>query len=300
MRSFISIITSVLIVLILSGCSDFFLTEVDTKDLPDSRPMLVVKSIISPENSEIMAVVGKTTPYFSDYSENSPGTTSELIENATVFIKHKNTSYQLLFNKAKNAYVLPNTQNTLKVIQGEMYEIEVSATGYESVSASTIVPLSCPQSATLTSIDTVKTGRIYSEEVHYTFQFKDTPNERNYYSGVLECKVLYKNGNRGLLMIPSSKQHISDRDVDGETLEFSFKIGKYNYSEYSNLDTVARLLIYSYDEPLWLYNSGIEKSIETDSENPFMEPIIVYSNIKNGRGIFGSLRQLSVPVKLKK
>lgn len=146
-----------------------------------------------------MAVVGKTTPYFSDYTESAPGITSGYIENATVLIKHKNTSYQLLFNKAKNAYVLPNTQNTLKVIQGEMYGLEVSATGYESVSASTMVPLSCPQSATLTSIDTVKTGGNYREEVHYTFQFKDTPNERNYYSGILECLRIPKSGKPVLL-----------------------------------------------------------------------------------------------------
>lgn len=213
---------------------------------------------------------------------------------------------QLLDN---NNNVLANFTHTLNgdyyvasplPVAGNTYKIEAQHPNFDNVSSQSYTP----SIVSILSMDTIRLGDRFNIDV----VINDDPAEANYYSisimsqitdtYEIEPGVFETNTNRYFEWICSKDINIvgsssdetgdncsrelifSDKTFNGEN--YNFKVKTFIYNQVDSYIVVLK----SISEDLYKYNSSINKYNQT-TDNPFGEPVQVYSNIENGFGVFG-------------
>jgi hypothetical protein len=213
------------------------------------------------------------------------------VGNAIVSLYENGTFVESLSNMQEGYYVgstIPKSDRT--------YALKIDAPGLTSVESSTVVPLAVPFTATIKDSATLDEQRMPLAEI--TISFQDPAGQKNYY----ELEILYLDTmNRQISGVdeyypiylqsrdPQLEQGINnsfllnDETIDGET--YSLK-GFVNSSLYN---AGHEIIIYyrSVSKEYYLFKKSYAVHQMTVG-NPFAEPVQVYSNIKNGLGIFGA------------
>ena len=231
------------------------------------------------------------------------------IENATVKIFDKNSNFieTLVYNPTSfESYI--STRGTIGNTKiGETYKIEVSAPNYETVYSESYIP----QPVNIISMDTVGVSLPDGEKSKkVTVHFMDDCNKKNYYGikmtssrykiklnigGVLDTIRLYKSDARlttldGGFEEPYTNTHalyFNDDNFNGTTHSFSFIYKLDTLSPSANKDLFLNsFTFYTFSEDVFKFRSSLNR-YNRNSENPFSQPVKIYSNIKNGLGIFG-------------
>lgn len=255
---------------------------VSTIDLPHEDPKLVMNAYLE-ANQEVHSIfIGRSTPNNVAQSEqwyvtNAVARISDGV--TTVTLQHDSDGYYSFRN------------DELAVLPGKQYSIVASAPGFplEISSTCTIPEMYSPQFAILsfdsTLVDSVKT---------YTIKAKllDVSGSADFYlirpSALVVSDMfpdtmrwnMYPMGNRTLLF--------DDKDMDGQWVNFAFQTDLYqDFSEQLKV-TGFEFGIFRTDEAYYRFNYPFESgSIYNNS--PFSEPIILYTNINNGYGVFCGL-----------
>lgn len=219
------------------------------------------------------------------------------IKNAEVRLIHQGEILPLSFVEETGEYI--NLNRLLK--EGNEYRIEVAVEGYETVSASEIIPLSVPIK------DLIYQGKVQvdawssNDDVRLIF---DDPEGENYYEISAEFyrqnSYTDENGNRvyyednyPLYLEPKNPTYEKDYNTDGELLIDDklfegreavidlFLNGSY-FSE--DVEGEIKFTLKSVTRNYSLFHStyGLQWWNEGD---PFAQPVQVYSNISNGIGI---------------
>ena len=248
----------------LSSC----FTEVDV-DIPEQFPKLVVGSFINPEDLFITVVVKSSSPIFTTYEDIE---IEEVLPNAVVTLSDGVNQINIPYVSGDDYYFIPMTD--FPINYGGTYTLEVSAPGYETVTATTSVPVAQPEFLENTVIEVDSVVEQYWSYIDYTMRFKwqDPSQQTNYY------RLYVQEVNSGAFI--NMDKFISDEGEDGEVMS---TLGFVQTDMDGSGDAFKAILINA-SEDYFRYHRSLTNLTYGD---PFAEPTIVYSNVKNGLGCFG-------------
>ncbi len=288
----ITVFASIIAVLLYSSC-----TKILDDELPEKDPKLVINGIINPD-SILKINISKTFHIFEDESSNN----LPFVEGAATKLYQDG---QFLFNLEENEngyYTKPGFFPSLN----HSYKFEVEKSGYDAVQAETTIPTP----VAIHSFDTliiIENDEFYSNmEFKCILKYLDPQGVANYYR--LDCYQSYINEegeevkNRQYIYVDEIDDYLFDKSYDyllwsdllSDGKEVNIKFGIYfdfYYYDYNNPDTTTitySIMLNSISEDFYKYDKSRSLFYESGgSENPFSEPVLIYSNVINGYGVFG-------------
>lgn len=276
--------------------------------LPPVTPKLSVNATLS-EDKTITAWVGRSRAILEPKDPMRPYLENYVIKDATVVLYEDGQPFEtLVYDAADYTYKSPSNK---RVSAGKSYSIRVTAPGFAEVSAETIAP-SPSEIAGVRWERKVRRNSFGNEVDEITLTLAD-PAEKNYYlvslfgaqypHGMVHqlwCvttndRDVEKQGYGGDPMdgescFEGTNLLLKDDNFNGEEKKVKFYVESYQMDEYTAQDgsriyrpyvEVRRITedYFKYLKSADLYDGG---------DNPFAEPVNVYSNIKGGYGIFSA------------
>ncbi len=273
----IKILAIVILSVTLTSCEKV----VTNVDLPDAEQQLVIQSFISPQDDITKVWVSLSTPVFS---ETPYDIEEDFLDNATVVISDGATSKTLVFKNSKNYYYISSLD--FPIVAGKTYTLNVSTPDGKKCDAMCTVPLSNPLSFELVSIDT----NTYDDDYGFLkTRFKDISGEKNYYRVFAYDKRPHAGDTIYNELYPEYGNEVfTDINNDGNWLNQTFHF-------YNNIKILV-FNILNVDKHYYSYHKSV---IGNEDGNPFSEPVIVYSNVNNGLGVFCAYNSLSEEIDVK-
>lgn len=269
-------------------------------DIKEKDKKIVLNGLINPD-SLIKINLSKSIGVLE--SSNS----LQFVNNAIVKLYEDNNYVEdLIFDKTGNYY------STINPKRDKEYKITADVNGMKSVETYTSIPVSYEVFDLKYTADSTLYGdeyyHYYDYETTIDVSFNDPSDKTNYY--ILSFSRLYPKmrynentetydtiGYRLEALDYSSNTQVfevycynsyingyafSDKLFDGQKCSIHSKL--YNYY---NEDLWIYINLYSISKDYFKYLKSYDKYEEVDG-NPFAEPVIVYSNIENGLGLFSS------------
>jgi hypothetical protein len=283
--------------LILLSCESL-VKEIDPSFLPETDSKLVVACFISPQDTVLAAKVTETKVLIG-----SNGDIKDDITNATVSLSDGSKIIQLIYNTKLGYYrAIPTA---LPILAGKTYTITVSTPDGRKINASTIVPKSTDIKDV--KIDSIKVNNFQQgnsvTNIEYDVKviWQDKAGEPNYYRAISEFVFLYRivdSINKKVINAPVSAivdlRTIDDKFADGQLLSLNrayipTSIGGNTQGQDANLKTRLNLIkvgLFQTDIHYYNYHSSLRR--QRENNNPFAEPVLLYTNIKGGFGCFGA------------
>jgi hypothetical protein len=256
------------LLMVLSGCE----TVIDV-DVPEEDAKLVVFAFINPHDEFLKVNVRQSNPVFATTEFSS----WQSLDDATVKITGPNGAVVIPFDEDEQAYRI--SSDSLPIISNESYRLDVSAPGFKSVFATTLVPAEVPLfTSTQLEVKEEIIEQGYSLEVFkFDLSWQDNADFMNYYEISIQqfnSELEYHNFDDG----GRNGQIISERieSYSGTTGEFAEPFHIY---------------LLNTTEEYFLYRNSIRNISFGD---PFAEPSQVYSNITHGIGCFAAYTGTSV------
>lgn len=276
---------------------------IEPKNLPQQDPRMVLNSIVnSGENIRVNLSVSRSVLSGKDY---------KYIDNGACELYEDDVYIENLTHTVKGNYV-----SLLTAKPGRKYSVKASAAGYPGVSAGTTLLPDIIMSA-IERYDTVNSvyylnhlsggSPFLDGTTKYTFKITDDLSRKNYYS--IEPVVLFFDKTGKAIIDTNFKATISDLgdsgplgngvtsanslDIDDLTLvngkEIQVNIGVsigYGFYNTGDVDSIEVFLkVHNLSDDLYKYKETINKQYYL-GPNLFAEPVLVYSNVSNGMGIF--------------
>ena len=292
----------------LSSCE-----QVIEPDLPEHTPRLVLHAFFTADGIWT-AYVGRS----SGILESRPRDERSVADASVELLAGDRVIEEMKFLEAARVYAFEDS--TLEV--GETYSLQVSVPGFTTIRATDAIPGPVPTSILSYRTDTsVRSGSETSREFLIELEIQDPPDEANYYQismyqvatgrgvwryeGILSTKDPSIVADNGVDESPVEGESFSgeapyfkDTLFDGRTHEIELTYGGVSVlrediaqgSEVaeddqgpSNLKTYLQILYISAAYYEYLKTARLHDSTR---DNPFAEPLSVYSNVENGYGIF--------------
>lgn len=257
-------------------------------DLPETKPKLVVTSYITPQDTVLKVVVTRSRPIFESYDINTAST----VANATVMMMSSTGSVQLTYDVATEYYTAPVT--ALPIIAGNTYSLTVTTPGGESVEASTTVPAYSVQGFSVSMDDSLFIDQWYTHLItNFDYRLNDNGGEQNMYR-FFSALVLRDTIVGDTTIRRFTNELFTDYNGDGQQLQRSIE------TNWGFFDPSDPYVLIGYD--CWIFNVDIHYYNFHNSfdhytgDDPFSEPTIIYTNIKNGLGVFASANGTKVRV----
>jgi hypothetical protein len=286
-------------------CTCDFETAVEIS-IPEEKKKLVVNCIFQVD-STVYPRFFHSENILSYQHYSSGDTTDNAITNAVAKLHSGDTEIPILFYKKYPFY------RSASKATGNEYTIEVSAPGYESVTATTTIP----RPVQITEIQSGDLMPPPSDDlmgkraIHV--RFKDPADESNYYGISIYVKI--KDSRLGVSLLqtlPTPLNPVYAEDYYAE----DFRSGGYIHQEYSilfndrlfnGLDNVFSVWCYEgteEDVSPWsgevqgyvvilksiseeYYNYRVTYNLQQKAKrDPYAQPVQVFNNINNGFGIF--------------
>lgn len=267
------ILTVIYLMLLSLACTE----EVDPGKLGLQDELLVVNSLISPEQDTLSVQVSMSRPLFGVLPEY--GSDDDLVTDATVTLSDGNTTINLTYSEEHKLYMTRAIQ--LPIVANQTYTLQVVA-GERTATAQTTVPLSVP----LLDVR-INTNQNFEQRV--VMSWLDPGAEVNFYR-VRATQQDAIGREYGTAYFEDEEFH-SDVTTNGAGISARGEMYLVPEPQFNWL--VGELI--SCDENYFLYHRNNNRF---DDEDPFSEPTLTHSNIEGGTGIFGSYvtRQLSITI----
>ena len=228
---------------------------------------------------------------------------------------------------ARSRYFL--SAKNLPIIAGKNYTLKISAPGFESVESSCLIPTKVVAEKDISSIQTSVTGNI-GRGATGTYpsigvRFKDIEGEESFYSvgQFFYQKGTYINasGAKKIRINWTTRyEYIADKGQENKTL-VALPIDLKSFNNFSSFggngngggginnggqnnnvavtvtDRYNEIYVANTDRAYYFYNTAIDK-IRKANGNPFAEPVLTYTNIKNGLGVMAGYNQSRIVVKV--
>lgn len=262
-------------VLLIAGYS--CIDDVPDIKLPPNEPKLVIFSAITPDDS-IRVNVHKSNPIFSE-SVDPSSEPFPPVTNAVVSLSNESGEQVTIpYRSSDQLYSIGSDQFSIQ--EGMNYYLTISAPGFKTITASTTIP---DQKAEISSIvvDTIINHDYYDyyeSEIQITGEVLDNFEQENYYRVQVYYYTCYSYDYPNEAYPKNSREFFSDAGNEGQNIGFTYRF------YYTDWDSIG-IYVYSMEEEYYNYYRTL---LDFSTENPFSEPVPVYSNIKNGLGIFGS------------
>lgn len=199
--------------------------------------------------------------------------------------------------------------------EGKTYRITAKASGFQEVEAEMTIPKAIKimeikwDSSSVRKVDPSAPfyDQYYSNStIPFTLKFSDPPHEKNYYSIVVDYWYVRKYTDpqtqmeRADTLLGSARTWITDRAlVDEDDRKSRFSDFAFDGTTYAVAATTQfyfldpRNVVYKFDVKLYSVSEeyfNYEESRELFNQvegDPFAQPVQIYTNVKNGLGIFG-------------
>jgi hypothetical protein len=244
------------------------------------------------------------------------------IEDAIITISDGTTSAKLFYNKELLYYGI--SSRDFRIRSGRTYTLTVKVDN-QVLEAQTTVPSKRPTINNLIigkyfEVSSSFFGKDTAQGFALNFDWTDFPNEVNYYkvwgemkyfsdvpSGSKDSVVYYRRPTYGYLELnndfSSEGRYFSDKNKDGGKYTIlnakllfrkiyicfgsNFNNDCLPYKTIENSVQSFTLEVSQISKELYDYQNSL-RAFNNTSNNPFAEPVPVYSNIKNGLGIFAA------------
>ncbi|WP_198034414.1 DUF4249 domain-containing protein [Dyadobacter tibetensis] len=303
-----------MIIGLLMACSHWscesLVTDLDPNSIPGTRPKLVVESYISPQLPAVQVSVSESKTIYGPVDNNFIS-----IKNAKVVLSDGSREIVLPYHTDLDRYQVDSA--TFRIVPGKTYLLTVSANN-KLVRASTVIP---PAHVKLNRylIDTLLNRNFRGDStLRIRGFFNDPAGQTNFFShrAYIEYEVTemvydpvtgsyhQKRVRRRRIMDsddnfgPSQLQN--DINLDGKELKaptwyFTFPwqtLENINAPsipdrEYSPNPVIVKIHMetLNVDEAYYRFHRSW---LEGSGNNPFSEPTVIFSNIQDGLGCFGS------------
>lgn len=266
----------IIIVSFLLSCSFIACEKAADIPLPEAKSKLVIMSFLSPEEEFITVSVTVSKPLYNQPKSNE----FPVVPNAFItIIDNLGDSAIIPYDPTRLEYRLE--QSIYPLAPGKTYTIKAKLDNF-SVSGSTTIPLS------MVPIKEAK-GEMQGSDPYGNLKFAfstkwdDVVGEKNYYRIAIDEKYGYSPWDTTYSLM--SDQFQSDEYNDGKEM---FNRGEiYNYGGMQKefyFDIYLLTTDYNYYE----FN---KRRINYFGDDPFSEPLPMYSNIAGGLGVVGSFRR---------
>lgn len=272
--------------------------EIDPSFLPETDSKLVVACFISPQDTVLAAKITETKLLIG-----TMGDIRDDITNATVNLSDGSKTIQLIYDTKLGYYrALPAA---LPISIGKTYTISVSTPDGRKVNASATVP--SPVVIKEVKIDSTKVNdfqqgnSVTSTEYDIKVIWQDKAGEPNYYRAISEYVFLYRivdSINKKVINAPVSAivdlRTIDDKDSDGQLLSLNraylpTNIGGNIQGQDANSKTrLDKIKVGLFQTDIHYYNYHTSLRRQRENNNPFAEPVLLYTNINGGFGCFGA------------
>ncbi len=310
--------------ILLPSCGvDFFtpVVEIDI-EVPSSR--LVLISNFQEGSSNLNVYLSRTRPILdnSKYPVVSVDTiffipndrtrfrintyiSGDTVSNARIDLYKNNVFLTSFVPKDQvKSYYKASLSTPLTYEANTTYTIKASAPGFESIEATSSmpravlienmtyrakVPVAVPNEPLNTDL--------FNE---FTLNFTDPLGEKNFYaaSGIFKDTLLKREDMIHLISydFKSIDDYLSDESFDGK--KSSWNVHEYAINNTLQKYPTAEFTLHSLNESLYLYRLSITRYSRAQ-DDPFSEPVILYTNVKNGFGVFSMSASRSYLLKLK-
>ena len=289
---------------VFAACNENFFTPIVEISLPPHKSKLVVFASFQAETDSLVVYLSRSRSALDTTQKTITvrdtfrfgNTTSVHTYELHVGDTLKDAKVELFRNEVLWGTFKSNKQGQYILRQkifadGATYRIRAEASGYDVVEATQKMPAV----AMLDSVRYVKDGAIVQEGFdtykadEFTYFFKDPAELGNYY---LVQGVYYENRQPNNPYPQILYQYSLDKLAQSGFLnDKSFNGKAYNWRNYSRFyfsankgDRVEYTLFNTTSEAFLFVRS--KELNENAKDNPFAEPTILYSNIKNGYGLF--------------
>jgi hypothetical protein len=266
---------------ILMACED--LSTIEEREVFSVKTPSV-ELFICPQDTAITARVWATNP--------TVGAGSKVINsaqsNATIFITNEmNQRIELKWNKGLANYSA--SAKGFDVIAGKRYDMKLTTPAGDNLTAFCVIP----QQIDRQGIRLVKTKvepSPFSDGTEYFVQWRDFPNQKNYYSVFVlnyyetfaPTKSIRLEGDGAIYGIEDDKVKDGEVSTPQSWMLRERQVGSTGPNQYARYQT---LLVCHTDENYAKFHTSLAE-IKRNNDNPFAEPSRLYSNVKGGFGVF--------------
>ena len=287
-------ITLIISQLAIISCNSF-VTTIDPSDLPSTDSKLVLACYISPQDTVISAKVTETKTILGT------GGTRDDIKNATVKLSDGTKTVSLIYSTDLQYYrALPSQ---MKIEVGKTYSIVVSTPDGRQVSASATVP--SPVNIKEIKLDSgvaVNISRNFNardvKEYYIKLIWQDVAGSVDFYRGFGLAQGIFTDRNNSTVSRIDGIDFTStdDKNSDGQLLALNVT---YQPSRNSTKATLQKLTVGLFHADINYFNYHESLRKQRSNNNPFAEPVLLFSNVKGGFGCFGAYNANWLDLKLK-
>ena len=295
------LLNTIAIVILFASCE-----KTVTVNVPVQAPKLVVNGIIQ-ANNPFEVSVGKSEAVLSSNNANSFKVNNafvQLYENGLL----KDT---LIYNSINDSY---KVKNGTTAAVGKTYKLIAAAGGFVTVDAESITPSNIAIQS-IARVVNAKTDANGNTQDEVKIKFADNGAETNYYLFKIKfpayntgATIFYQSVNcivstdvdidRGSASDPTDINScifreftMSDKNFNGNIKTLTLYINSNNLQVYTNPFNAKKykpiVEINSISKNYYNYRRSKE-TYRDNEDNPFSEPVLVYSNVNNGYGIFST------------
>ncbi|AXE19678.1 hypothetical protein DR864_19020 [Runella rosea] len=288
--------------------------DVDPDRLPRSDSKLVVHGYLSPQDTTISINVyyssqligGNNSPYWLNGSPIS-------LNDAVVTLSNQGKRVTLPFDSKTGTYSIKAT--TMPILEGQTYELKVERGGQTAEAQCTVPKAVAIQEIKQDSVDSKmmdpsNPNYVPPKEYLYRIVWRDIAGQENYYrvgGYVFQNQTVQTNPNM-VTVIPSIQDlnfgennrlgaFSTDASADGlEMISSTARTRLYNYPGSTLVFKVkyVELTLLNCEKTYYDYHRAVQAF---DRNNPFAEPSLIPSNIKNGLGCFAAFNRSSFVLK---
>jgi hypothetical protein len=267
----------VLSIIILSSCSgqDFLSVEEDSGIIPFSTAPTIT-AFLCPQDTVHKVVLTYTRPVVGkntsqEWAENV-GKAIVTLSNAeqTVTLKSGGNQSSNFTIKAKD----------FKVEAGKTYRLNVTTYDGQKAEAVCTIPLN---KVDVQKADTKEVADDKFQGKKYLITWQDIPDEVNYYA----ISVFQKDVNPTYVRVGSdyTENSITDVGINGGQMSSKKSFFMSKRQNFGDWYRVTEIQILNTDINFYRFQKDLE-ILTISGDNPLVEPINIYSNIKGGFGVF--------------
>jgi hypothetical protein len=300
--------------LIFSCSEDDFLHY----NLSNPQIKLCLSGFVCPDSTYIvLSLNSASTPDTLPAGENrhliSGNNASVILYENDLFFDTLKPKSRLVKTRSMQDYIESYYISLKNASEGKKYTIRAEHKDYNSISAESVLPVVVP----ILSVDTVVKNYEYSTITSMFLNFQDPGNTNNFYmvtqpeifrdkydslqynSAFFLYNPIYENENKdagNYISDNSSWPFFSDRLIQGENFSIEYSYHS-NYGD-KQPDSI-RFTLYSINEDYYKYNSSLYKK-EISQYDANSDPVMIYSNVKNGYGILVGYTKSTYTIQIKK
>lgn len=251
--------------------------DADVK-LPKVESKLVISSFISPQDTIVKVEVSLSQPLYNNSNSNQYSNVS----NAIVQINDGTNTQSLVYNSNEDYYSV--STSLFPIVVGATYSLTVSTPDGKNINAITSIP---SLNSTLAYSYQALNDPNSPNQYYIDASWNDAPGNEDYYRISYYGKYYYS-GSNDTSYTGIFSENFSDKDHDGRAFNQNFEVYKTNSASNSG----EMYLIHATKE-YYLFHSKLNAM---GFNNPFSEPVQMYSNINGGYGIFAGFNQYKLQV----